>query len=102
MAFQKITASENYARISLFSLSPSERDILNYFLTQISSSRVPVRVPLLFPARKLHWPIYKVQYNINKLIKKGILERWTAIHQNKQGTGWQKSSYYRLNLKLLG
>lgn len=81
----------------LDNLSLLERQMLAYFTAKIGYCTVPRLVPALYIGLKLRLSRQQVRTVLNKLIKKGLLERWTThkAPDNKYYSK-QKFSYFRL------
>lgn len=84
-------------------LKPDESAVFLFIFREIKNasgpSSQPVAVPLIKISRILRMDYNKVRYCLRKLIRYGLVERFTAVHGAKHGVGFQRTSYFRLPFK---
>lgn len=84
-------------RLEIKPLSSSELAILEYFLQNLPTNiRVPMSVPLRYITRETNLNYKKVQYNINKLIRKKLIERWIKYKKTPKQGLIRRQCFYRL------
>lgn len=86
-----------YKQNMLASLSPHEGRVYLFLVQQLGNKRVPRCVPYLKIAKACGLSYKQARSQMDKLIKKGLIQKWSEIHQGDQGrNSFKTSNFYRL------
>lgn len=94
--YNKQTKENNQPRSTKAEIKQIDKEVLTYLKRKCNNVKrnIPKEVRLLFISNKTHYSYQQVRDSVDRLVKLGILEKWTVWC-----SPMKRKSYYRISQK---